>query len=237
MEHETLSAILPATHRPIRSFVLRQGRMSPAQIRAIDTLGPTFLLPFLSTTPMNAEAIFGRRAPTIVEIGFGMGEATAAIAQRLADKNFIGIEVHTPGVGALLKLIGENNISNLRIIQHDAVDVLKSMVADNSLDGLHIFFPDPWPKKRHHKRRLIQAEFVKLLVQKLAPGGYLHLATDWEDYAHHMLEVLTAERGLNNTREATNGFSPRPEYRGSSSFERKGLAKGHGVWDLVFVKK
>lgn len=211
--------------------------MSPAQIRAIDTLGPTFLLPFLSTTPLNAEAIFSRRAPTIVEIGFGMGEATAAIAQRLADKNFVGIEVHTPGVGALLKLIGENNIRNLRIIQHDAVEVLKSMVADNSLDGLHIFFPDPWPKKRHHKRRLIQAEFVKLLVQKLASGGYLHLATDWEDYAHHMLEVLAAERGLNNTPEATNGFSPRPEYRGSSSFERKGLAKGHGVWDLVFVKK
>ena len=237
MEHETLSAILPATHRPIRSFVLRQGRMSPAQIRAIDTLGPTFLLPFLSTTPLNAEAIFSRRAPTIVEIGFGMGEATAAIAQRLADKNFVGIEVHTPGVGALLKLIGENNIRNLRIIQHDAVEVLKSMVADNSLDGLHIFFPDPWPKKRHHKRRLIQAEFVKLLVQKLAPGGYMHLATDWEDYAHHMLEVLAAERGLNNTPEATNGYSPRPEYRGSSSFERKGLAKGHGVWDLVFVKK
>ena len=237
MEHETLSAILPATHRPIRSFVLRQGRMSPAQIRAIDTLGPTFLLPFLSTTPLNAEAIFSRRAPTIVEIGFGMGEATAAIAQRLADKNFVGIEVHTPGVGALLKLIGENNIRNLRIIQHDAVEVLKSMVADNSLDGLHIFFPDPWPKKRHHKRRLIQAEFVKLLVQKLASGGYLHLATDWEDYAHHMLEVLAAERGLNNTPEATNGYSPRPEYRGSSSFERKGLAKGHGVWDLVFVKK
>ena len=211
--------------------------MSPAQIRAIDTLGPTFLLPFLSTTPLNAEAIFSRRAPTIVEIGFGMGEATAAIAQRLADKNFVGIEVHTPGVGALLKLIGENNIRNLRIIQHDAVEVLKSMVADNSLDGLHIFFPDPWPKKRHHKRRLIQAEFVKLLVQKLASGGYLHLATDWEDYAHHMLGVLAAERGLNNTPEATNGFSPRPEYRGSSSFERKGLAKGHGVWDLVFVKK
>ena len=211
--------------------------MSPAQIRAIDTLGPTYLLPFLSTTPLNAEAIFSRRAPTIVEIGFGMGEATAAIAQRLADKNFVGIEVHTPGVGALLKLIGENNIRNLRIIQHDAVEVLKSMVADNSLDGLHIFFPDPWPKKRHHKRRLIQAEFVKLLVQKLASGGYLHLATDWEDYAHHMLGVLAAERGLNNTPEATNGFSPRPEYRGSSSFERKGLAKGHGVWDLVFVKK
>lgn len=211
--------------------------MSPAQIRAMDTLGPTFLLPFLSTTPLNAEAIFSRRAPTIVEIGFGMGEATAAIAQRLADKNFIGIEVHTPGVGALLKLIGENNSRNLRIIQHDAVEVLKSMVADNSLDGLHIFFPDPWPKKRHHKRRLIQAEFVKLLVQKLASGGYLHLATDWEDYAHHMLEVLAAERGLNNTPEATNGFSPRPAYRGSSSFERKGLAKGHGVWDLVFVKK
>ena len=233
MEDELSTGAPPKTHRPIRSFVLRQGRMSPAQTRAVATLGPKYLLPF-ATAKIDAESFFGRRAPLIVEIGFGMGEATAAIAQTLADKNFIGIEVHTPGVGALLKLIGEKGIGNLRIVQHDAVEVLEGMIADASLAGLHIFFPDPWPKKRHHKRRLIQAEFVKLLTQKLAPGGYLHLATDWEDYAHHMMEVLGYERSLRNA--AGEGFAPRPEYRGSSSFERKGLAKGHDVWDLVFVR-
>ena len=233
MEDELSTGEPPKTHRPIRSFVLRQGRMSPAQTRAVATLGPKYLLPF-ATTQIDAESTFGRRAPLIVEIGFGMGEATAAIAQSLADKNFIGIEVHTPGVGALLKLIGEKGIGNLRIVQHDAVEVLEGMIADASLAGLHIFFPDPWPKKRHHKRRLIQAGFVKLLTQKLAPGGYLHLATDWEDYAHHMMEVLGQERSLRNA--AGEGFAPRPEYRGSSSFERKGLAKGHDVWDLVFVR-
>lgn len=236
MEHESSSAVLPVTHRPIRSFVLRQGRMSPAQIRAVETLGPAFLLPYVSV-PLDAATIFGRSAPTIIEIGFGMGEATAAIAKALPEKNFIGIEVHTPGVGALLKLIGENNITNLRIIQHDAVEVLTNMIPNNSLAGLHIFFPDPWPKKRHHKRRLIQPEFVNLLAQKLSAGGYVHLATDWEEYAHHMLEVLVQERALANTAEAVNGFAPRPDYRGSSSFERKGLAKGHGVWDLVFIRQ
>ena len=194
------------------------------------------MLPFGIGTKPNATTIFGNNAPLIVEIGFGMGEATAAIAETLSDKNFIGIEVHTPGVGALLKLIGENNISNLRIIQHDAVEVLTNMIADNSLAALHIFFPDPWPKKRHHKRRLIQPESVKLLAQKLKVGGYLHLATDWQDYAHHMLDVLSHEPRLRNTPEAVDGFAPRPYYRGSSSFERKGMAKGHDVWDLVFFK-
>jgi tRNA (guanine-N7-)-methyltransferase len=210
--------------------------MSPAQTRAVETLGPKFVLPF-TATPLDTAAIFGRAAPTIVEIGFGMGEATAAIAKVLPDKNFVGIEVHTPGVGALLKLIGEGNITNLRIIQHDAVEVLTDMVTDNSLAGLHIFFPDPWPKKRHHKRRLIQPEFVKLLAQKLRACGYVHLATDWEEYAFHMLEVLLQEPTMVNTATAADGFAPRPEYRGSSSFERKGLAKGHGVWDLVFIKR
>jgi tRNA (guanine-N7-)-methyltransferase len=236
MEHESSSSVSPVTHRPIRSFVLRQGRMSPAQTRAVETLGPQFVLPYVPNVPLDTAKIFGRSAPTIVEIGFGMGEATAAIALSLADKNFIGIEVHTPGVGALLKLVGENDIGNLRIVQHDAVEVLTNMIKDNSVAGFHIFFPDPWPKKRHHKRRLIQPEFVKLLVQKLALGGYVHLATDWEDYALHMLEVLLAERALTNT-ASENGFALRPHYRGSSSFERKGLAKGHGVWDLVFGKK
>lgn len=210
--------------------------MSPAQTRAVETLGPKFVLPF-TAAPLDTSRMFGRAAPTIVEIGFGMGEATAAIAKVLPDKNFVGIEVHTPGVGALLKLIGEGNITNLRIIQHDAVEVLTEMVTDNSLAGLHIFFPDPWPKKRHHKRRLIQPEFVKLLAQKLCVGGYVHLATDWEEYAFHMLEVLLQEPTMVNTATAADGFAPRPEYRGSSSFERKGLAKGHGVWDLVFVKR
>ena len=210
--------------------------MSPAQTRAVDALGPAFVLPFSAGTPLAADDIFGRVAPLIVEIGFGMGEATAAIAQVLGDKNFIGIEVHTPGVGALLKLIGENDIHNLRIIQHDAVEVLTQMIADNSLAGLHIFFPDPWPKKRHHKRRLIQPALVKLLVQKLAIGGYIHLATDWQEYAQQMLEVLGNETMLRNSIAPGEGYAPRPHYRGSSSFERKGLAKGHGVWDLVFTK-
>jgi tRNA (guanine-N7-)-methyltransferase len=219
--------------RPIRSFVLRQGRMSPAQTRAYEELGPKFMVPHEAPAMLDYTKLFGRVAPTIVEIGFGMGESTAAIAKLQPENNFIGIEVHTPGVGALLKLIGEGNIDNLRIVQHDAVEVLKQMIPDASLAGLHIFFPDPWPKKRHHKRRLIQPELVKLLVQKLKPDGYLHLATDWEDYAHHMLEVLQAEPGLKNTADT---FAPRPIYRGTSGFERKGLAKGHDVWDLVYRK-
>lgn len=220
-------------HRPIRSYVLRQGRMSPAQTRAYQTLATDFVIPYADSPALDFRQIFGRDAPTIVEIGFGMGEATAAIARQLPEKNFIGIEVHTPGVGALLKLIGEHELTNLRVVQHDAVDVLQHMIADTSLAGLHIFFPDPWPKKRHHKRRLIQPELARLLATKLTGDGYLHLATDWEDYAHHMLAVLSAEPAFANT--ATD-FAPRPAYRGSSSFERKGLAKGHGVWDLVFRK-
>lgn len=207
--------------------------MSPAQTRAYDELGPQFSQPFETGKVLDYPALFGRQAPTIVEIGFGMGESTAAIAKRMPDHNFIGIEVHSPGVGALLKLVGELELSNLRIIQHDAVDVLKHMIADHSLHGFHIFFPDPWPKKRHHKRRLIQPVLVRLLVSKLERGGYLHLATDWEEYALHMLEVLRAEPGLVNT---AADFAPRPAYRGTSGFERKGLAKGHDVWDLVFRK-
>lgn len=211
--------------------------MSPAQTRAVETLGPTFLLPYFPYTPLDGTSIFGRDAPLIIEIGFGMGEATAAIARTHADKIFIGIEVHTPGVGALLKLIGENRIENLRIIQHDAVEVLTNMVADGSLSGLHIFFPDPWPKKRHHKRRLIQPAFVDLLCRKLTPGAYLHLATDWEDYAQHMLDVLQRQLGLRNTPDAIGGFASHSHYRVSSSFERKGFAKGHGIWDLLFFRK
>ena len=223
----------PKTHRPIRSFVLRQGRLSSAQARAISDVGPRLALPFRDE-PLNIAQAFGRTAPTVVEIGFGMGESTAAIAAMKPDTNFLGIEVHSPGVGALLKLCEAQSLTNVRVVQHDAVEVLKSMIPDGSLTGFHIFFPDPWPKKRHHKRRLVQPAFVKLLAHKLAPGGYLHLATDWENYAEQMLEVLSGEPLLQNS---AKDFAPRPDYRGITSFERKGVAKGHGVWDVVFHRR
>ena len=220
--------------RPIRSFVLRQGRLSTGQARAVEELGPAFVLPFTPSTAIDFAQQFSRIAPTIVEIGFGMGGTTADIGESLPEKNFIGIEVHTPGVGALLRQIDERQLRNLRIIHHDAVEVLQQMIVNDSLAGIHVFFPDPWPKKRHHKRRLIQPGFVKLLVQKLQPGGYLHLATDWQEYAEHMIEVLHAEPALHNTAEA---YALRPGYRTESNFERKGLAKGHGVWDLLFERR
>jgi tRNA (guanine-N7-)-methyltransferase len=222
-----------ANHRPIRSFVLRQGRLSTGQSRAVETLGPKFVLPFAPDRKTDFAALFGRDAPTIVEIGFGMGHTTADVAAALPDKNFIGIEVHTPGVGSLLKMIDERGLTNLRIVQHDAVEVLQHMIADASLAGAHIFFPDPWPKKRHHKRRLIQPGFVQLLVTKLQQGGTVHLATDWEEYAQQMLEVLRATPALQNT---AGDYAARPAYRSESNFERKGLAKGHRVWDIVFNK-
>jgi len=226
---------VPATHphRPIRSFVLRQGRQSVAQTRAMETLGPRFLLPF-DNARLDYREVFGRTAPTVLEIGFGMGESSAAIAAELPEQNFLGVEVHTPGVGSLLKQIGERGLTNVRIIQHDAVEVLARQIAPSSLAGIHIFFPDPWPKKRHHKRRLIQSGFVHELVLRLQPGGYLHLATDWQDYAEQMLAVLQGEELLANTAAE---YAPRPAYRPLTSFERKGLAKGHGVWDLLFRKR
>lgn len=167
----------------------------------------------------------------MLEIGFGMGETTARIAAEHPDVDYLGVEVHTPGVGALLKRIGELGLSNVRIVQHDAVEVVRYMLPEASLDGVHVFFPDPWHKKRHHKRRLIQAEFVRLLASRLKPGAYLHLATDWEDYAHQMLAVLSAEPSLTNTAE---GFADRPAYRPLTKFEQRGLRLGHRVWDLIF---
>jgi len=220
-------------HRPIRSFVLRTGRMGTGQTKALEDLGPRFVLPY-ATTPMDWPGVFGRQAPAILEIGFGMGGATAEIAQHHLENDYLGVEVHTPGVGALLKRIGELELGNLRIVQHDAVEVIRHMLADASLDGIHIFFPDPWHKKRHHKRRLIQPAFVELLASRLRPGGYLHLATDWENYAQQMLDVLTASPHLGNT---ADGFAPRPEYRPLTKFEQRGLRLGHGVWDLVFRRR
>ncbi len=183
----------------IRSFVLRAGRTTAGQQRAIDELGPQFLIPFQDRELDLIAAFSGSHHPKILEIGFGMGETTAKIAASRSSDDFLAIEVHPPGVGALLKLIGENSLTNLRLIQHDAVEVLEKMIAPNSLDGIHIYFADPWHKKRHHKRRLIQAEFVKLLVSRLKPGAYLHLATDWHNYAEQMLLVLNSEPALMNT--------------------------------------
>ncbi len=218
--------------RSIRSYVLRQGRVSDAQRRAVDELLPRFGVPY-QHAPLDLDSLFGRAAPKILEIGFGMGETTAAIAQAHPENDYLGIEVHTPGVGALLKRIAELGLANLRIVQHDAVEVLEHMLAPASLDGVHLFFPDPWPKKRHHKRRLVQPAFVALLASRMKPGAYLHAATDWEDYAAQMLVVLSAEPALANT---AAGFAERPATRPETKFEQRGLKLGHRVWDLVFRK-
>jgi tRNA (guanine-N7-)-methyltransferase len=218
------------SRRGIRSFVLRTGRTTTGQAKAIETLGPAYVLPY-QPQPVDLAQVFGRAAPTVLEIGFGMGEATAHIAGLLPEKNFLCCEVHTPGVGALLKRIGEQGLTNIRIVQHDAVEVLEHMLPPASLAGVHIFFPDPWHKARHNKRRLVQPAFVAKLLPRLQPGGYLHCATDWEPYAQQMLEVLSAEAGLRNTAE---GFAPKPDYRPLTKFENRGLKLGHGVWDVVF---
>jgi tRNA (guanine-N7-)-methyltransferase len=217
-------------HRPIRSFVLRQGRFSTAQREAYDTLLPRFGIPY-APAPIDLERTFGRPNPKILEIGFGMGETTAAIAALQPDHDFLAIDVHAPGVGSLLRLIDRERLANVRIVSHDAVDVVAQMIAPGALAAVHVFFPDPWPKKRHHKRRLLQPAFVHALALRLAPGGYLHAATDWEEYAVEMLATLNHETLLANSAPE---FAPRPAYRPLTKFERRGIARGHGVWDLVF---
>ena len=219
--------------RPVRSYVLRGGRLGSGQARALAELGPRFVLPFTGS-PLDARAVFGRSAPLVVAVGFGMGQATAAIAAARPDHDFIGIEVHEAGVGALLQHIDGQQLANLRIVRHDAVEVLRSMIAPASLAAVHVFFPDPWPKKRHWKRRLVQPAFAALVASRLTAGGTLHCATDWQPYAEQMLEVLGADPLLANTAE---GFAPRPAYRPETKFERRGLALGHGVRDLVFRKR
>jgi tRNA (guanine-N7-)-methyltransferase len=219
--------------RGIRSFVRRGGRIGPGQRRALEQLAPRFVLPFAAQV-LDGSAVFGRVAPTVVEIGFGMGAATAQIAAAHPDTNYLGIEVHEAGLGALLKLIGEQQLANVRILQHDAVEVLRQMVAPGSLAGVHIYFPDPWPKKRHHKRRLVQPPFVALVASRLAPGAYLHCATDWQPYAEQMLAVLSAEPLLANT---TTGYARRPDWRPPTGFEARGRALGHEVWDLMFRRR
>ncbi|CAN5680027.1 tRNA (guanosine(46)-N7)-methyltransferase TrmB [soil metagenome] len=217
----------------IRSFVKRAGRTTSGQARALDKLGPRFLIPF-QLEPLDMPTVFGRTAPVVLEIGFGMGEATTQIAKTLPDTDFIGCEVHVPGVGSLLRLLGEHEAENVRIVQYDAVEVLRHMVAPDSLEGVHVFFPDPWHKVRHNKRRLIQAEFCTLVASRVRPGGYLHCATDWEPYAEHMLEVLSQHPAWRNT--ATD-FAGKPDYRPLTKFEQRGLRLGHGVRDLVFERR
>ena len=222
--------LMTATHRPIRSYVLRQGRVSNAQQRAHDTLLPKFGIPY-SPQIIDLNRIFGREGTKVLEIGFGMGETTAIIAAQHPENDYLGIEVHTPGVGSLLKNIGEQSLCNVRIIQHDAVEVLQNMIEPGTFDAVHIFFPDPWPKKRHHKRRLIQPEFVALLVGRMKPAAYMHVATDWQEYAEQVIDVLKREPQLENTAQ---DYAPRPDYRPQTKFESRGLKLGHGVWDIVF---
>lgn len=221
--------------RTIRSFMRREGRMSPAQQQALTTLWPLYGLE-ISNELYDLDKIFDRQAPRLLEIGFGMGTSLITQAQQNLDWDFIGIEVHRPGIGNLLVNITDHKLTNIRVFCADAIQVLTQCLPDNSFDKVQLFFPDPWPKRRHHKRRLVQTDFVELIRKKLKPNGLFHLATDWQDYANHMLSVLTAAAGFINT-AGENQFSPRPAERPLTKFEQRGKNLGHGVWDLVFVKK
>jgi tRNA (guanine-N7-)-methyltransferase len=236
--------------RTIKSFVKRAGRTTAGQAKALEELGPKFVLPYQRCT-IDLQSVFADSTgsegqvvspehPVVLEIGFGMGEATAQIAQTLPATRFLCCEVHEPGVGALLKRIGENNITNIRICAHDAVEVIDHMLARESLDGVHIFFPDPWHKTKHNKRRLIQSALIAKLAQRLKRGAYLHCATDWQPYAEQILEVLDAEPHLRNRALATHpellGYAPKPHYRPLTKFENRGIRLGHGVWDVVFER-
>ncbi|MEI8030474.1 MAG: tRNA (guanosine(46)-N7)-methyltransferase TrmB [Comamonadaceae bacterium] len=236
--------------KAIKSFVRRAGRTTTGQAKAVADIGPQFLLPYQATLIDLSVAFFKLKTaqsesdvshqPVILEIGFGMGDATAHIATLMPEKNFLCCEVHEPGVGALLKRIGEQNLSNIRIVAHDAVEVIDHMLPLQSLDGVHIFFPDPWHKKKHNKRRLIQSALIAKLAARLKPGGYLHCATDWQPYAEQILEVLSTEPLLCNSAKLTHpelaGYAPKPSYRPLTKFENRGIKLGHGVWDVVFER-
>jgi len=228
---------------PVKSYVLRAGRITDSQRKSYDTLSENFIIPFASL-PLDFVQLFGNNNPVTVEIGFGMGAATAVIAEENPEKNYIGIEVHKPGIGKLLWEMEQRSLSNIRIIEHDAVEVFLKMIPPNSLDGIHLFFPDPWPKKRHHKRRLVQKPFTGVLTAGLKPGGYLYMVTDWEDYADWALAELGATEGLINpygstngeTDGSTDGFATPQDWRPRTKFERKGLEKNHVVKELFFTK-
>mgnify|MGYP000524803648 CR=1 FL=1 len=227
---------LPERHknRQIRSFVLRTGRMTDGQKKAYEDAWPNYGLN-LADGPIVHSDVFSRQAPVVLEIGFGMGDSLIEMAEADTETNFIGIEVHTPGVGRLLNNVVDKSLTNLRVYCDDAVEVLDQCIADASLDKVQIFFPDPWHKKKHNKRRIIQTAFIQKLRSKLKVGGIIHLATDWENYAEHMMEVMTAAEGFTNCC-GENAYSPRPDYRPITKFERRGQRLGHGVWDLLFEK-
>jgi len=227
------SSTKPSGVAHIHSFVHRRSHITAAQQQALDRLLPVWSIPYRNAV-LDLPQAFGRSAPTILEIGFGMGETTQAIAAARPGDNFLGVEVFDAGVGGLLQRIDASGLDNIRIIQHDALEVVRDMIAPESLQGVHVFFPDPWPKKRHHKRRLIQPPFVALLASRIAPGGYVHCATDWRDYAEQMLAALSGEPRLVNRHD---GYAPRPQDRPQTKFETRGLRLGHGVWDLMFLRR
>lgn len=218
--------------RRIRSFVRREGRLSNRQARALEEMWPEFGIDYQGET-LNLPEIFGREAHTVVEIGFGMGASFVAMAKAAPEQNFMGIEVHRPGVGACLADAKDEGVTNVRVMEHDAVEVMMNCLPENSIDRLQLFFPDPWHKKRHHKRRIVQPEFVQMIRRVLKPGGVFHMATDWENYAEHMLEVMDAAEGFTNQHSETS-YAPRPDYRPLTKFEKRGQRLGHGVWDLLF---
>ncbi|CAD6872024.1 tRNA (guanosine(46)-N7)-methyltransferase TrmB [Methylomonas fluvii] len=217
----------------IKSFIRRQGHATAGQKQALESHWDKYCLS--PQANFDSERAFGRLAPLIVEIGFGNGDSLAAMAEANPDLNYLGIEVHRPGVGHLMMLLEQRGINNVRIYHYDAIEILEQKIADHSLAGMHLFFPDPWQKRRHHKRRIVRPSFVELLNKKLLTGGYFHAATDWEHYAHDMLGILSAGTGLHNT-SASNDFCERPSYRPLTKFENRGLGLGHGVWDLIFRK-
>jgi tRNA (guanine-N7-)-methyltransferase len=217
--------------RPIRSYILRQGRITAAQNKAIQENFQKYAVIFENKLTNFSDLFKNKNSELILEIGFGMGTSTAEIAKSNLNKNYIAIEVHSPGVGNLLKLIQESDIRNLKIIQHDAVEVLNMMIKNDSLDGIHIFFPDPWPKKRHHKRRLIQSDLLKLIAQKIKKSGYLHIATDWEDYALWIIDLLDKEELLQKT---SDDFFKKPDYRPLTKYENRGIKLGYKVWDMIY---
>ncbi|MCK9619694.1 MAG: tRNA (guanosine(46)-N7)-methyltransferase TrmB [Methylobacter sp.] len=219
--------------RRIRSFIRRQGRITQGQQLALDNHWDRYCLD--PNADYDFSQVFGRTAPLIVEIGFGAGDSLAKMAAANPDNDYIGIEVHRPGVGHLMLLLDQQGLTNVRIYCHDAIEIIERKIADNSLAGVHLFFPDPWPKKKHHKRRIVRPSFVESLTKKLQSGGYFHAATDWQNYAENMLEVLSAGTGISNTSD-TGDYCERPEYRPLTKFEQRGIRLGHGVWDLIFKK-
>ncbi|MCC1496222.1 tRNA (guanosine(46)-N7)-methyltransferase TrmB [Alcanivorax sp. 1008] len=221
--------------RKVRSFVLREGRLTAGQQKALDSLWPRFGLE-RSGGVLDAPGVFGRDAPRVLEVGYGMGHSLVQMATAEPDKDFIGIEVHRPGVGALLMAIEEAGVTNLRSYCDDAVDILEECIADASLARVQLYFPDPWHKKKHHKRRIVQSPWVQLVQRKLKPGGLLHMATDWQDYAGHMLVIMQAQTGWQNLAGDQN-FAARPDWRPETKFERRGARLGHGVWDLLYQKQ